>query len=125
MSYKIVWENDGVLSQFDGIFSSEIHNKALNALFGDSRIDDIKYIIGDYSKVSDNFLNENDVEYSLAMTTGAATYLKDIKIALVAVDKEIIDLCKYYIELASRFNTTWEVRLFDNIDAARDWASSK
>lgn len=124
MSYQIVWGNNGVISRFYGVLSPEIHIEALNALFGDSRIEDVKYIIGDFSRVNSNLLIENDIEYPVAMTAGAASYLKNVKIALVAKDEEIIDLCKEYIELFSRINTSWEVRLFDNLDAAKDWLAT-
>ncbi|MEN8251788.1 MAG: hypothetical protein ABFS32_22905 [Bacteroidota bacterium] len=121
MPNQIIWENKGVLSRFDGIFSPEIHTTAINKLFSDSRIDGVKYMIGDFSQVNGDLMNEVDVEYPLAMTTGAARYLKDLKIALIAVDKKIIELCKLYIQLSSRVNKSWEVRIFDNIDTARDW----
>ena len=124
MSYQIVWENNGVISRFYGVLSPEIHIEALNALFGDPRIEDAKYIIGDFSQVNGNLLNENDIEYPVAMTLGAASYLKNLNIALVAKDEEIIDLCESYIELFGQINTTWEVRLFDDLDAAKDWLAS-
>lgn len=121
MSHQLIWENEGVVSRFEGVFSPEIHVKAINALFSDPRIDFIKYIIGDYSGITENLLDETDVEYSLAMTMGAATYLTDLNIALVAKDKEIIELCNNYIDFFSQVNTTWKVRLFADIDSARDW----
>lgn len=124
MSYQIIWENNGVISRFYGVLRPEIHIAALNALFGDSRIEDVKYIIGDFSQVNGHLLSEKDIEYPVAVTAGAASYLKNLKIALVAKDEEIIDLCKGYIELFGQINTTWEVRLFDNLDAAKDWLAS-
>lgn len=124
MPNQIIWENKGVLSRYTGLFSPEIHIDALDKLFGDPRIDDIKYIIGDYSEVNDDLLTEDNVEYPLAMTMGTASYLQDFKIALVAKDKGIIELCNSYIELFRRINTSWEVKLFDDIDTARDWIAS-
>ncbi|MCU7818714.1 MAG: hypothetical protein KZQ57_07590, partial [gamma proteobacterium symbiont of Lucinoma myriamae] len=124
MPNQIIWENKGVLSRYTGLFSPEIHIDVLDKLFGDPRIDDIKYIIGDYSEVNDDLLTEDNVEYPLAMTMGTASYLQDFKIALVAKDKGIIELCNSYIELFRRINTSWEVKLFDDIDTARDWIAS-
>lgn len=124
MSNQIIWENKGVLSHYNGLFSPEIHMKGLNTLFGDPRIDGIEYIIGDYSEVHGNLLTEVDVEYPVAMTTGAAVYLKNIKVALVATDKKIIALCKHFIELSNNINPTWESQLFEDIETARDWVSS-
>ena len=124
MPNQIIWENKGVLSRYSGLFSPEAHIEGLGKLFGDPRIDGIRYMIGDYSEVNGDLLNEESVEYPLAMTTGAASYLKNIKVALVATDKKIIKLCRHFIELSNKVNPTWEVRLFEDTLAARDWASS-
>ena len=124
MSYQIVWGKKGVMSSFYGVLTPEIHIEALNTLFGDSRIEDVKYIIGNFSEVNGHLLSENDIDYPVAMTAGAASYLKNLKIALVAKDEEIIELCKGFIELFSQVNTSWEVRLFDDLDEAKDWLAA-
>lgn len=124
MPNQIIWENNGVLSHYSGLFSPEIHMEALNTLFGDPRIDGIKYMIGDYSEINGDLLTEESVEYPVAMTTGSASYLKNIKVALVATDKKIIALCKLFIELSNKVNPTWETRLFEDIEAARNWVEN-
>lgn len=124
MSNQIIWEDKGVLSHYSGLFSPEIHMEGLGKLFGDPRIDNIKYIIGDYSDVNGDLLNKESVEYPVAMTTGASSYLKNIKLALVATDKKIIALCKHFIELSNTLNPTWESQLFEDIKSARNWISS-
>lgn len=124
MPNQIIWENNGVLSRYSGLFSPEIHMEALNTLFGDPRIDGIKYMIGDYSEINGDLLTEESVEYPVAMTTGSASYLKNIKVALVATDKKIIALCKLFIELSNKVNPTWETRLFEDIEAARNWVEN-
>lgn len=125
MSNKIIWEDKGVLSHYSDLFSPEIHMEGLGKLFGDPRIDNIKYIIGDYSDVNGDLLNKESVEYPVAMTTGASSYLKNIKVALVATDKNIIELCRYFIELSNSINNSWEVRIFDDVDTARDWIAGR
>lgn len=124
MPYQITWESEGALSCFNGMINPQLHIEALNALFGDSRMDDIKYIIGDFSQIDECLLGKHDIEYPLAMTTGASSYIKNMKIALIAVDNKIIDLCQNYIKVLSSLNTSWEVILFDDIDVARNWISS-
>jgi len=124
MPNQIIWENEGVLSSYDGEFTPETHSAGLNALFGDPRIDTIKYMIGDYTEVHGDLLTEEYVDYPVAMTAGAALYLNNIKIALVAIDKKIIALCRLFIELSNKINPTWETRLFDDIETARSWIAS-
>ena len=123
MSYQLAWEKNGVHSSFEGILSPEIHREALNALFGDARVDGIDYIIGDFSGVNSNLLNEKDIEYPLAMTSGAASYLKQLKVALVSEDEVINALCLRYIELSEHLNIGWKVRLFDDLESARSWVA--
>ena len=125
MPNKITWEDNGVLSHYSGSFSPEDHIEGLGKLFGSSNIDNIKYIIGDYSKVNGDLLSKESVEYPVAMTTGAASYLKNIKVALIATDKKIIQLCQHFIELSNQVNPSWETRLFTDINVAREWVSEK
>ncbi|MCW8931968.1 MAG: hypothetical protein OQL19_17260 [Gammaproteobacteria bacterium] len=124
MPNQIIWEKEGVLSCYSGVFRPEDHIEGLNKLFGDQRIDGIKYIIGDYSEVNGDLLREESVEYPVAMTTGAASYVRDIKVALVAKDEKIIMLCRHFIELSNKINPGWEVKLFVDIQGAREWISS-
>lgn len=125
MPNQIIWEDKGVVSRFDGVFSPDIHLKAINELFSDSRIDDVKYIIGDFSPVERCLLDKSDVDYPVALTTGAASYLKGIRLALVAVDKELLELCRHYIELSSDINKTWDMKIFDDYTEAREWATQQ
>ena len=124
MPYTINWKGKEVHSHFYGTFTPEVHIEALHKLFGDPRIDDIKLIIGDFSDIDGEYLSDKDVEYPVAMTTGAASYIRNIKVGLVAVDKKIIKLCQDYIELSSHVNPTWDVKLFDSVDKAREWGES-
>jgi hypothetical protein len=124
MPNQIIWEEKGVISHYRGLFSPELHVEGLGKLFGDSRIDDINYIIGDYLEVSRVLLTAVNIDYPVAMTTGASSYLKDIKVALVATDQKIIKLCEHFIKLSSQVNPTWETRLFGGIQSARDWVTA-
>ena len=125
MPNKIVWEEKGVISSYTGLFSPEVHIEGLGRLFGDERIDGINYMIGDYTGVDGELLSEINVEYPVAMTTGAATYVKNIKLALVATDDKIINLCVHFIKLSTQVNPTWEMKMFEDIKTARKWVNSK
>lgn len=124
MSNQITWEKKGVVSCYQGLFTPEIHSEGLNALFGDARIDNIKYIIGDYSQVNGDLLTEEYVDYPVAMTAGAASYLNHVKVALIATDPKIMQLCQLFIELSNTINPTWETRIFADIESARDWIAT-
>lgn len=128
MPHQLVWENSsdnkGVLSRYTGPFTEELHSKGLNKLFGDPKMDGIKYIIGDYSRVNGSLLTVDYVDYPVAMTTGAASYLKNIKVALVATDKDILGLCKHFIKLANSVNSSWKFQIFEDVSTARQWVNS-
>ncbi len=124
MAHQLIWENSGVLSVYSGKFDESIHNTGLNKLFGDPNIDHIQYIIGDYSQITGELLTEEDVDYPVAMTVGAASYLKNIKVALVARDQQIIELCQHFIQLFTSINASWEFKIFDNMQEARNWITA-
>ncbi len=124
MPHQLTWEKKGVLSQYSGPFTEALHAEGLHKLFGDPRIDRIKYIIGDYSGVNGNLLTEEYIDYPVAITTGAARYLKELKVALVARDPDIIKLCHQFRELAKSINAHWKFQIFDDIESARKWVNS-
>ncbi len=125
MPNQIIWEEKGVISSYTGLFSPETHIEGLGQLFGDKRIDNISYIIGDYTGVNGELLTEIHVEYPVAVATGAAMYVKNIKLALVATDDKIINLCVHFIELSTQINPTWEMKMFEDLKTARKWIDSK
>ncbi len=124
MPHQLTWENKGVLSQYSGPFTEAIHAEGLHKLFGDPRIDNIKYIIGDYSDVNGSLLTEEYVDYPVAITTGAALYLRDLKVALVARDTNIARLCHQFRQMAKNVNAHWEFQIFEDLEGARKWINS-
>ena len=99
MPYKIIWEDKGVILQYIGELTASINREGLNTLFGDYRIDGIKYIIADFSQVSSIQIVESDVDYPVAMSIGAANFLKGIKLALVAQNEDMNELHQLQILL--------------------------
>lgn len=118
MPHQLTWEKKGVLSQYSRPFTEALHTEGLHKLFGDPRIDNVKYIIGDYSGVNGNLLTEDYIDYPVTITTGATRYLRELKVALVARDSDIIKLCHQFRELANSINAHWEFQIFEDIDSA-------
>ena len=100
MPHRIEWKNNGLISSYTGEFTNEIHRTALLGIFADPRIDSLDFIIGDFSQVSGDLITEDESEFSAALTKGASGYMnKNLKLALVACDKRVIDLCNKFIKL--------------------------
>jgi len=121
MTNQLIWEKNGIVSKYFGKMTSSTHNNSLDNIFGDPRIDSVHYIIADYSKADASLIGKDEADYSIALSLGADQYLKNIKVAFIALDFRNIMLCEYYIQSLSELNSSWIVKIFNDIDSARLW----
>ena len=124
MSYKTIWEENGAIVRFYGEFNLKIVAEAQGSVFGDSRSDNIKYLICDHTGVTVNDIDEDDIHFSVSIDECASKTNPYIKLALVSNNKHTEDYVKYYLKNSSAIATTWESQGFDDFDLAKDWATS-
>ncbi len=68
----------------------------------------------------------SDTEYVLPAgnDVGASYTVKNLRVALVAKDPVMSQLCVQYQALLLRHNSGWFVEVFESIEAATQWAYS-
>jgi hypothetical protein len=118
------WEDKGIYWQFNGDVSFEEIMETTTELFGDYRLDDTKYFIWNMTDVNSIKMEEEEVIYPVAEAKGVSTYKTSMKGALVANDKYARKLIQRYIDTSLTIDNTWELKLFNNIEDARNWISS-
>ena len=121
MAHKNIWKDQTLYRVFtDKVSGEEILNSNLK-LQGDARFDDIKCIINDFSNITAFEINEDDIEYFVAMDNASALSKSRLKIAIVATDKDLLSFV--YLYCAKMEDSPYECRLFDDINSVQEWAS--
>ncbi|MDC6366247.1 MULTISPECIES: hypothetical protein [Flavobacteriaceae] len=72
-------------------------------------------------KVKDVHLNELDLVNISADDLAASRKFPDLKVALVAKEGPVMESFIKYLKVSWAINTTWDIRIFNSMDAARDW----
>lgn len=124
MSYKNIWEKNGIYQSFHGIVIAQEVYDANNEVYEDPRFSDIKYAIWDSSGIDQLNMNKNEATVPAIYNKGASLYVRNIKQALIVKNEHTKGLCTHYIDLSRRLSTPWKFKLFDSIEDARRWVSA-
>ncbi len=124
MPYEINWEKKGVLVRFNGIFSYKENMNANIELYSDSKFENLKYIIWDLSKISEVNINEEEAKITGMQDKLTASKLPEVKMAIVALDKRVKNLCHEYVAYSQNINKGWTFMVSDNLESIRTWVSS-
>jgi len=125
MTYDVTWgENRSTFSFHDRIDINKIH-EAHGVLHGSINYQHYhgtiwNFLDGDYSSIK-----LDQVKEPAYVSKAASFSVHYVKIALVAKEKYIVDLCNEFVELYKKMDTSWEVRIFDSMDSAVQWCHSK
>lgn len=125
MSCKLTWEPVGVYWKYYGkVTDMEVFKETMKA-YGDSRFDELKYKLVDFLDVESIEISEDEVNVIATQHKNAERYNGYIKNAIIVRDK-FSDMGKLARHFAAHFNDSpWDVRVFDDLDAANDWLDRK
>ena len=119
MSYNITWQDSNVIISFEGNVNYQDVNEADNFVYGDSRFDDMKYQIADFSKIEKFELTEDEVQIIAMLDKSSSRWNNKIKLAVVTLDLNLLERIKPYIETMQ--DTEWSIKIFENIFEAKRW----
>lgn len=121
MSHQNKWEENGLYRIFtDKISGEEILTSNLT-IQGDSRFDDIRYVINDLTKITEFEATEIDILKISAVDKVSARSNSYIKIAIVATSDSLLKwIQKYCIQMQ---DSPFECKIFETVDDAYEWVS--
>jgi hypothetical protein len=122
MPYKVTWIDRGAIQKYSGSLAFTDIENADNILFGDSRFDDINYIIIDCMDVDETQLRGEDASVLAYTDNVATTYKRRLKIAFVCQLQSLASQIGDYIKYLQNLGTTWDVGIFSDLKSAEDWA---
>lgn len=124
MPYTRMWEKEGVVTTFFGAITIEEVFNADKEFYGDPRSDLSKYQITDFSGIKLESTSDVDIQTIAALDAGASMSIPLLKVALITNDQHVKSLCQKYIDFSRLLNTTWELKICEDMQNAREWVSA-
>ena len=121
------FQNMGFVAQFRGLITLYDIYKINKEIYGHPEFANHLFQIFDLSEAK----IKPDEEASQILSEHAAIDLassytnKNVKVATIATDPEIIKLITIYEEESRKFESPWEFATFDNFDDAMNWIGIK
>ena len=119
MSISLHWEPHGVLRTCRGPIGFEEYMQSIAELHNHLRFDSLRYIIEDFTLAEVVRITPDEVDMVIASTIGAAYSNPHIRMAAVAQSEPLRQLLGQFFHLSPYVN-----RLFDDLQAAREWIHS-
>ena len=124
MSHRIEWEKDGAYWQLSGAVTSGELIEIVNELIGSPKFDSLKYFILDATNIIEPIITEDDLDATAAIVKSTNSYKPKMKGAYVTKDKQTVELIGYYINKSLKLGSTWDRKIFNNVEDARSWVLS-
>lgn len=124
MPYRTEWKPHGIIWEFYGDVTAREIEAANAEFYGDARSDSAKHQIIDAGRVTSVEWNEIDISKTAGYDIGADRSVKNLRVAYVADDAEIISKLEKYIEISRNMNSSWQFKGFRDVAAARAWAET-
>lgn len=119
MSYKNIWEKDGVYRKYTKCITGIDIINAMGEVHGHELFDSISYVINDFLDVTEMELTPVEIKTLAAIDKAAALSNPNIKIALVATKPTIQSMAEMYGDFMSESPYISEV--FTELNEARKW----
>jgi len=121
MAYELVWEDNGVYWKYSGNVTGNEIIDASTSIYGDARFVTLKYKFVDFIDVEDLQMDKSQlalVAYQHLAAERANPYLKNA--ILIKTGHKMAQMAH---EFAAFFGkSSWEVKVFTNLEEANKWA---
>jgi len=122
MSYEVLWEPRGAIKRFWGVVSSDDMIRSVVETEADARFDTLRHVINDFRDVAEIRFGAEEVSEIETMDLGASRTNRGIKIAIVAILPELIELASQYANSALNVYPT---QIFATMEHARAWLAEQ
>lgn len=121
MPVTTTWEPEGLVFTATGIITAEeigaIHYELLHVPEGVIP----RYQIVDASKAERFELDKMDLVNISADDLSVSRKFPNIKVAMVSEKSNIKEVFMDYLKISWAINTSWEIRVFNTLELAREW----
>jgi hypothetical protein len=123
MSYEAIWEEKGIYWKYKGILTSDDLLQSNISIYGDSRFDKLRYQLLDMLDVESFDVDTEAMEEVTVMDVGASQTNPRLIVAVVATHVQAKRLVELYENTTG--SAPWETDLFESVEEARVWITSK
>ena len=122
MPYKVTWTANGLELDAYGVVTLKNVIEAQGRFYGDARSETAKYVI--WNSLGADEIDMSDTEYVMPAGNdlGASHTVRNLRVALVATDPVMVQLCVQYKALLLKHNAGWNIEIFEDISLAKEWA---
>ncbi len=117
------WEPEGFVFKSSGIVTAEEISESGDDFLNVPEGINPKYQLVDCLEVLEFELSEVDVVNISADDLSASRKYPNIKVAMVAQKGHVTEKFVNYLKVSWAINTSWEIRIFNSLESARDWLS--
>lgn len=123
MTFNINWDKTGVYVKFRGIVNSQDLIDANNYVISNKNFETISYQIFDFNNIDEFNITKEDIIIIGTMDKSQTDFKKDMKVAIVTQDDYVRKITTDYDQIMS--DSSWDTKIFSDVDSARKWASEK
>ena len=121
MAFEIIWKGNGLHRVFTDKTSGDEVLRSNLRIHGDSRFDDIGYVINDFTQVLEFEISHFDINRIVAVDNAAALSNASLNIAIVATLEPLLDWIHVYGEKMQ--DSPFNCKIFDNVHDAYQWCT--
>lgn len=123
MPITTFWEPEGFVFKSTGVVTvEEIFESGDDFLQVPDGVNP-KYQLVNCLEVEEFDLSEVDVVNISADDLSASRKYPNIKVAMIAKKGHVMEKFMNYLKVSWAINTSWEIRIFNSLESARDWLS--
>ena len=124
MAYNQEWDSEGAYIKYFDTLTKHDLIESNGLLVGNQEFESIKYIISDFSDITNVEIGDKDVVVSTSFSVTANSYNRYIKVALVSNNAHLQPLVEKYIEDTKNILPHAQLKHFSNMKEAQIWATS-
>ena len=121
MAYDLEYRDAGFYLTHKGDVSIGEINEVNGKIHESEHFDDHKFQL--INLLEANFSEVNESHGRMPGSTDAVASIRneDVRVALVTKDDATIRFCEEYVETAKSMGSTWDFKIFPDVDAAEEW----
>lgn len=121
MSYTMEWNGSDVFVTFGTKVEGEEILSIDDKIYGDSRLEYMRFQLFDFSQACDINLDVIDMKVIGTLDKKASRWNNHVKVAIITTDSRLKQLVRFYTKIMA--DTNWEVMLFSKKAEAVEWCN--
>lgn len=124
MSYKTIWEPNGVYQVFSGVLTKFDRIMANKEVQESPFFNTINYWIIDSLEIDAYEPEAEDAVDAAAQDIGAAFTNKSVQMAFATSNSVHIQNIEKYIKILKKSHSIWKIEIFKDMESVREWISN-